>query len=59
MELDGKNFRHFRVEHGWSQAELGRRARITQTRVSEIERGLPARPDETKRLLKALTGCKR
>jgi len=59
MELDGKTLRHFRIEHDWSQKELGRRSRLTQTRISEIERGLPARPDETKRLLKALTGGKR
>ena len=42
-----------RVSMDWTQTKLGKRAGIVQQRVSLIERGLEAKPDEIERIIKA------
>ena len=44
-----------RLARKWTQAYLGKRARLAQTQISAIESGwLMPRPDQAKRLAKAL-----
>jgi transcriptional regulator with XRE-family HTH domain len=40
----GAAVKRLRRERGWTQAQLGRRARLSQAHVSEIESGVRANP---------------
>jgi len=59
--VTGRRFRDARLAIGWSQRELGLRARVSQAAISRIERGQPSGLglDEIERIAVALGGTLR